>query len=111
MHLLHTMVSLPERNDKVFGLDFKILNFLEPASAEVSEHYSFEAESIIKPVRLLERESIVYREIIGENRYYMGGFSRNSIEGRYWFDKKLVKSSCFMLYICTIKEFRYVLFL
>jgi hypothetical protein len=103
------MVPLRGRTDK--AVDLEILNFLEPGLLGVdgSQSYSFVAEGIIKPVRLLKSESIVYPEITGENRDYMGEFSRNSIEQRCWLDGLRLSSSlsrCFMLYVCPIKGTR-----
>ena len=111
------MVPLPERNDKAVRVDLEILKFLEPGMLGVynQQCYSFVAEGIVKPIRLLENGSIVYPEITGGNRDYMGEFSRNSIEKRCWLDAPqdifTFPLHYLMLYVCTIKGTRYVLFL
>jgi hypothetical protein len=123
LHALHIMAPLQRNQDLNTEIDLRITRMVAPESEPLRDqrHWSFAAKGIIKPVVLREEESTwqdgaakthIFPVITGDNRNYMAEFSRCSIEDRCWMDKpEVLPKSCYMLYICTVRRMRYVLFL
>lgn len=114
-HVQYTMAPLPTRSHVDFGLDLNIIRMVEPSSIG-SSYWSIEANGVIKPAMLQWEKTTMQLclAINNENRDYMAEFSRSSIEECCWLDRPLISplpKECFMMYICTIRRRRYVLFL